>query len=142
MILGAIGRTWREVRAASAGVVILLAWAMIGFVWLSVALANYLAQFLLPAAANAVVGAVFLAPLAIAALVHLLAPKRARASEPVDLLKTPDQTQGYAEFSGIVQNLAEKSPLTAIAVASLAGLIAARFPAALTIAVQMLRRRS
>jgi fructose-specific phosphotransferase system IIC component len=134
-----IERQIRDAQIAGAGFLLILASAVLGMVWLSIALARMLgAAELDPALAALCIAALCLAPLGVFYLVRALRS----TSEPAERHQAlAAQPEGFAEISRFAEDMAGKSPLTAVAVAMLAGLLAARFPSALSLLAQIVTRR-
>ncbi|MBI1250287.1 MAG: hypothetical protein GC189_02300 [Alphaproteobacteria bacterium] len=136
---GSIAAQLREARSAIVGWSLAVATAIVGVVWLSVAAARALEPHLPPGAAATVVGLALLAPLLCALVAAQFGNKR---HDPPALqgLAGGAQEPQLAAISRAAERLVEKSPLTALAIAALAGLLAVRFPAALTLLIQILQR--
>lgn len=117
---------------AGAGFIVILALAVIGFVWLSLAAVSALrVQFGQGPIPELIIGALCLTP-----LVVFLIRQRTKAKAEHELALS-SQTE-LAHISQIAQGMVEKSPLTALAIAALAGVLAVRFPSALTLLLQVL----
>ncbi|MBI1188540.1 MAG: hypothetical protein GC206_14610 [Alphaproteobacteria bacterium] len=133
-----LGRPLRSVQLAGAGAFLALALAAIGLVWISIWLVNACALLLEGAFVGAnlslaplIVGGVMVAPLLIFILVIWLSPKP-RESNPVARW-IANSDDDLAAITRAAEGMVEKSPMLAVAIAALAGVLAARFPAALTI---------
>jgi hypothetical protein len=122
----------KDLQIAGVGIFLTLAGAVIGMVWLSVALERALSGPVEPAGAPALVGIVFMLPLLIG--LGILMAKR--PSHAMQAAASSEHHGAIPQLSRAVRDLAQKSPLSAIALAALAGLLAARFPAALALLVQ------
>jgi hypothetical protein len=121
----------RNAKMAGAGFIVILALAIIGFVWLSLSAVAALRVHLSGAAPELIVGLICLAP-----LVVFLIRQRMKASS--EHLHAQPAHAELAHISQIAQGMVEKSPLTALAIAALAGVLAVRFPTALTLLLQVL----
>jgi hypothetical protein len=115
------------------GLALILATAVVGLVWLSMAFARAVELYIDPDwgawSAPTIVAAIFLAPLCLFFLVRLFRrPSKDESHSAVPLTAQPDN---ISEITRMAEAVAEKSPLTALAIAVLAGFLAARFPSAL-----------
>jgi len=129
------------VQTAGMGLVLILASAVIGVVWLSVAIAGMLAAWLNPPLAALATAGLFFLPPIIFSIALALRGRRARQAQEQSqqaLAASPDL---LVELTRIAQDMAARAPLAAVAVALLGGLLAARFPAALPLLVQALAQR-
>ena len=131
---GEIKEQLRHVQVAGAGIVLILALAVLGFVWISIWAIGILALWLGPDWAPLIVGVLCLLPLIVFAI-----RKRAKAQQEQEraLAHQPHHSD-LTQIAQITQGLIEKSPLTALAIVGLAGVLAARFPSALTLLLQIL----
>lgn len=107
----------------------------VGIVWLSIAAVESAAAVLGPVWAAAIVGALLLAPLAIIALMAWTRERRRRA-EP--LLSANGADAALATISAAAHKMIDKSPLAALALATLAGVMATRYPAGLGLLANVL----
>ena len=141
-MLGEVTARLRGARAAIVGWGLCLAAAMLGLVWLSIAAVQFASAWIEPRAAAALIGLLCLTPIAIAALRANAQKPEPPAPQPVQTgLYGADPTTQYAFIAKAAEKLVDRSPLTALAVAALAGLLAARFPAALGLLLQILQQR-
>ena len=141
-MLGEVTARLRGARSAIVGWGLCLAAAALGLVWLSIAAVQYLAAWVDPRGAAALIGALCLLPLAVAALRANGQKPEAPAPQPLQAgLYGADPTSQYAFIAKAAEKLVDRSPLTALAVAALAGLLAARVPAALGLLLQILQQR-
>lgn len=140
-MLGEVTARLRDARSAIVGWGLCLAAAALGLVWLSIAAVQFLAAWLDPRAAAALIGVICLLPVTIAALRANVHKTERPAPQPVQPgLYGADPALHYAGIAKAAEKLVDRSPLTALAVAALAGLLAARFPAALGLLLQILQQ--
>lgn len=121
----------RGAQLAGASYVLALAGAVMGLVWLSIWGVGFLSATIGETYAALIVALIYLAPLLIFFILKSVRQIDARAHEQ------DESHEALAQISLAARNLAEKSPLTALAVAALAGVLAVRFPAALTLLLQV-----
>ncbi len=128
----------REAQLAGAGVFIILASAAIGLVWLSVwAVSALSGESNNPAL---IVGAAALLPLALLVVQRLVRHWRYEQAEAAQVPAAAPQTE-LSQAVEIAQLMAQRSPLTTLAVAAAAGLLVARYPSLLGSALQALTGR-
>ncbi len=131
---GEISAHLRHAQMAGAGIVLILALAILGFVWISIWAIGLMAIWLGPDWAPLAVGLLCLLPLAVFLILKKAKAQKEQERALAQALHHPELSQ----IAQIAQGLIEKSPLTALAVAGLAGVLAARFPSALTLLLQVL----
>jgi hypothetical protein len=115
--------------------ILLFALGAVGIAWLSIAAVEAAAAMLGAVWGPAAVGAAMLAPLGIAGL---LARAKARriATQQARGLESADAS--LAAIASATQKMIEKSPIAALALATLAGLLATRYPAGLSLLANVL----
>jgi hypothetical protein len=119
----------RQLRGAAkeaAAVALVVAAAAIGLVWISIWAVSQLAHFVGEWAPLAL-GLLFCLPLAVYGLMRML---KAQPAQAQPLLRSEDNFA--AEAADTAKRFFRKSPVAALAVAALAGLLAVRAPAALS----------
>jgi hypothetical protein len=131
-VTGEIGNQLRHAQMAGAGIIIVLALAILGFVWTSIWAVEFVAPYVGGEWSKLVIGLICLAPLFI-----FLVGKKMKA-EAVAAQNHQVAHPDLAQISHIAQGFVEKSPMTALAIAALAGILAAKFPSALTLLLQVL----
>lgn len=136
--MGIFSRQIHDVKKAGAGYALALAGALVGLVWATIWLDRLLTLWLGPVWAPLIIALVFFIPL----LVGVVLKDKRKADEkpaaaPALLASVDDQ---LSELTKTAEGLVEKAPLVAIALAALAGLLAARFPSALALLVQIVSR--
>jgi hypothetical protein len=123
----------REAQLTGTGTFLVLASAAIGLVWLSIWAVGAMTGAI--AAAPLVVALGALAPLILFALVRVL-----RANEP-EAQALAARRDDFEPIVRAAEAFVTKAPLTAIALAAVAGVLAARFPGALSLTMQLLSDR-
>lgn len=118
-------------RGAIIGGALLVASSVAGLVWLSIAAVGGTAAVLGSFWAQIVVGLLLLSPLAIFALIAWQRDRQRKAAAVV--VDSGGDAALSAAIAAATHKMIEKSPFAALALASLAGLISARFPAALSL---------
>lgn len=130
------GERFQTMKGAVLGGALLVASAGMGLAWLSIAAVGGTAAVLGLFWARVVVGLLLLSPLAVFVLFVWLRDQKRQDLAPVAGIGTD---AALTTIASAAQKMIEKSPLAALALASLAGLIAARFPAALTLLANVLK---
>jgi hypothetical protein len=129
----------RDSLKAGAGLFLVLVPAAIGLVWLSIAAVGSISIWAGPIAAQTILGAIGLAPVLVVLIARFAkAHERRGAVAPARL--SGHGEDDFALIARAAENLVEKAPLAAIAVAVLGGVFAVRSPSALALLVQMLDR--
>lgn len=132
-----VGEKIRSAASAGIATVISGAAAMLGCVYLSIAVIMWLERSMSPEAARALVGGLLLVPLLIVVL-------RGKLSKPAPQAQQAAHAQSdyamasVAQLAGLVEKLADRAPLASAGVAIAAGVLAARAPGALALFVQIL----
>ncbi len=140
-MLGWVDRQVRDAQIAGVGLVLTLASAIVGIVWMSIALAQALSSAIGSTAAAALLtGAAFLLPAIMFLVWRGLETRRRQREQDLAHTMLGAQPDLLAALTRIAQDMAERAPLAAVAIATLGGLLAARFPAALPLLVQALTR--
>ncbi len=123
----------QELRSTVIGVVLILAATVIGFVWISVGMYFWLSSVLGTIWGPVVLGLIYFLPIIIFAMVkafHPPAPVTPPRYDTADLAAT--------NLTKIIENLSGRSPLWVASTAVLAGFLATRFPALLSVFMQLL----
>lgn len=107
----------------------------IGFVWISIAAVAGAAAMLGPIWAPAAVGLMLLAPLAIFVAI---AWKNNRQRQAALILGVAGNDAALSAIAAAAHKMIDKSPLAALALATMAGVIATRYPAGLTLLANVL----
>jgi hypothetical protein len=123
---------------------LILATAVAGLVWLSIALARALEAVIGPITAAAATGLLFLIPAlafwGLAAIRRRIDSEREEETQSYPLLQAgPDV---LSQLTRLTQDMTATAPIAAVAIALLGGLLAARFPAALPLLIQALATRN
>lgn len=117
---------------AGVGIFLVLAAAVVGLVWLSVGLERLFADNGESVSAPMLVSGIFILPLIIGLLL-MVSRGKTQSIAPVAM---PLEAGAMSQLSRAVRDLSQRSPLAAVALAALAGFLASRFPAALTLLAQ------
>jgi hypothetical protein len=133
-------RQLKELRSSIIGLVLLVATAIIGLIWLSIGLYSALSAWIGPVWAPLALGAICFLPLGIFGIVRLFAAKDQDDERTVQAA----YNSAYADssilsISRIIESLSGKSPFLAAAAAIIAGFLATRFPALLSIFAQIVQ---
>lgn len=136
--MGLLSRQIHDVKVAGAGYALALAAAILGLVWATIWLDRLLSIWLGAVWAPLGVAAVFLLPVLIGYLTSDRLKAEEKSASPTALLSSVDDQ--LSELTRTAEGLVEKAPLVALALAALAGLLAARFPSALSLLVQVVSR--
>jgi hypothetical protein len=131
----------KEAQAAGAGFVALAAAAIIGIVWLSVWLARVLERVVDPVHAPLLVAALFLIPAGILAARmrkkdghdsdHSRRLHRGEGRHSGDPEARSDHPNPIQRASNVARRFVDRSPLVAVVIAVVAGVLAVRLPAVL-----------
>ncbi len=126
----------QELRALIIGLVLLLATTILGLVWISIGLYHCLTGYLGSTWGPIVLGLIFFVPMLIFAVVKAFSGNTQHSQQQATL-------NGYADVSAlnitkVIESLSGHSPFFVAAVAIIAGVLAARFPALLTMFMQIL----
>ena len=118
----------RALSGPIAGGLLLVVMGAVGMAWLSIAAVESAAAVLGRAWAPAAVGLLLTAPIiAVAALAWAKTRRREAAARPA----SDGAETALTAIAAAAQDMVEKSPLTALAVAAIAGVMAALYPAGL-----------
>ncbi|GGY64841.1 hypothetical protein GCM10011613_05810 [Cellvibrio zantedeschiae] len=124
----------QELRSSIIGLVLLLAATIIGFVWISVGINQWLSTNLGVVWGPIVLGLIYFLPIIIFALVKAFVrqpePKLPAHNEAADM--------ATANFTKVLENLSGRSPAVVAIAAIFAGFLATRFPSLLSVFMQML----
>lgn len=123
----------QELRSTLIGSVLILAATVIGFVWISIGLYFWLSTLLGAIWGPIVLGLIFFLPIIIFALVKVLRP-------PITAAPPRQENADIAALNvaKVFENLSGRSPLWVASAAVLAGFLATRFPALLSVFMQLL----
>lgn len=123
-------------RGAIIGGSLLIASASAGIVWLSIAAVGGIAAVLGPFWAQVIVGVVLLAPLAVVAL---LASPLVQERRDAPVVADSANDAAMATITAAAKRMIDKSPLAALSLAGLAGLISTSYPLALSVVATVLK---
>lgn len=125
-------------RSTIIGLVLLLAATVIGFVWVSIGLYHWLTLCIGSVWGPIVLGLIYFLPIVIFAFMkafsHPTIPEPTPANERLD--------NSMLQMSGIIENLSGRSPFFVVSAAIIAGFLATRFPALLSVFTQLLTARA
>jgi len=124
----------QELRSAIIGLVLLSAATIIGFVWISIGVYYWLSSRLGLVWGPIVLGLIYFLPIVIFALI------KAFIRQPAPAISSRNEHADIAALNAtkIVENLSGRSPFVVASAAILAGFLATRFPALLSIFMQIL----
>lgn len=124
----------QELRSTIMGIVLLSAATIIGFVWISIGVYHWLSLCLGSVWGPIVLGLIYFLPIVIFAFIKAFvrqpAPVAPPRNEPADL--------AALNATKVFENLSGRSPFVVASAAILAGFLAARFPALLSVFMQIL----
>lgn len=144
-MLGGLMGQLRNVQAMALLAFMVLTSAAIGLVWISIAVVDIVSATLGPQRAALWVGLFAFAPFAILVVWRLMKSSARPAEDPAARLAAFGG-MGQVDVMGVIsraaQNMTATAPLTALAVAALAGLLLARFPYALGLLAQVLAQQA
>jgi hypothetical protein len=126
----------RGASVAGAGMAMALLSALIGVVWLAMALATAIAPYVGVAGSQAIIGGLFLIPAIVLGLSQAFRRKEAPGAQAQGFAAA--QKDELAEIVAAAKAFATKQPLVAAAIVVLGGILALRFPSALSLLVQIL----
>ncbi len=126
----------RALLGPIAGGILLFVLGAVGIAWLSIAGAAIAVAMLGPIWGPATVGAVMLAPLGVFSLIAWAKTWRAATAPPPQGAASADAS--LAAIAAAAHKLIEKSPLAALALTTLAGLLATRYPVGLSLLANVL----
>jgi len=121
-----------EIKSSIIGLVMLVATAIIGLIWISIALYSFLSTTLGPVWGPLSLGGLCLLPLLIFILSQALNKKDARSAEAIHT------DTAIHSISKIIEVLSARSPFLASIAAIIAGFMATRFPSLLLIFTQII----
>ncbi|MFZ4602289.1 MAG: hypothetical protein EBZ50_01505 [Alphaproteobacteria bacterium] len=124
----------RALQGPIAGGLLLVVMGAVGVAWLSIAAVESAAAVLGHAWAPAIVGLLLVAPLVVLAA---MAWAKARKRDTAPRLVADGAETALSAIAAAAQNMVEKSPLTALALATLAGVMATLYPAGLAMLVNV-----
>jgi hypothetical protein len=124
----------QELRSTIIGIVLLSGSTIIGFVWISIGIYQWLSACLGAVWGPILLGLIYFLPIVIFAFIKAFVrqplPVAPARSEPADL--------AAINATKIFENLSGRSPFIVASAAILAGFLATRFPALLTVFMQIL----
>jgi len=123
----------QELRSTMLSLMLLFSATLIGVVWVSVGLYHWLANCLGAVWGPILLGALFFLPIIIFALVNLF--QSPPQSQPSAGLSVADMS--VVNMSNIFESLSGRSPFLVAAAAIIAGFLASRFPALLSVFSQI-----
>lgn len=109
------------------GFVLMLACTILGIIWLSVSLYNYLVQQFGPIAGPAICGAVLFIPIVVYGIVKAVHNKDKR-SKKERMFDEAFANSSVGSLSRMIEAMSRHSPFAAAAVAIIGGFLASRFP--------------
>ena len=124
-----------SVQAALLGALLLLALAFVGAFYIASAAVDLLRAYLSAPSAEALVGLVAIAPLALALLANAFAGKQKPSHDHEAALNAADLPEHVRELLQTVQALTRSAPIAAVALAVVAGFILMRSPNALPLVI-------
>jgi hypothetical protein len=128
-------KSLRALLGPIAGGISLCVFGIVGITWLSIAATTAAVATLGPVWGPAAVGAGMLAPPGVFGLV-VWAKSRRTAAAPLQSVEGVDAS--LAAIAAAAHKMIEKSPIAALAVATLAGLLSTRYPAGLSLLAHVL----
>jgi len=123
----------QELRSTLIGLVLILAATIIGFVWISIGIYFWLSATLGSVWGPIVLGLIYFLPIVIFALA-----KAFRPSVPVAPPRQDNADLAALNLTKVIENLSGRSPLWVASAAILAGFLATRFPALLSVFMQLI----
>jgi hypothetical protein len=121
------GHKFDEIKSSVIGFVLMIACAIIGLIWISVALYNLLSTLIGPLWGPVALGGLFLLPIVIYGIVRLAAPKDKRSKQQ-KMFDAAFANTSVGSISRMIEAMSPHSPLLAAAVATIGGFVATRFP--------------
>ncbi|MES2826031.1 MAG: hypothetical protein V4732_20695 [Pseudomonadota bacterium] len=124
----------QELRSLIIGLVLLLATTIIGLIWISVGFYHGLSIYLGPTWGPIVLGVIFFVPMLIFTFVKAFS----RNPQPSQQLIVPNTDMAALNFSKVIESLSGQSPFFVASIAIIGGVLATRFPALLSVFMQVL----
>lgn len=121
------GHKFDEIKSSVVGFVLMLACAIIGLIWISISLNMVLIAHLGPQWGPAVLGLIFLLPIAVYGVARLVAPKDKRSKQQ-KMFDAAFANSSVGSISRMIEAMSPHSPLLAAVVATVGGFVATRFP--------------
>jgi len=124
----------QELRSTIIGLVLLLGATIIGFVWISIGLNHWLSEHLGSVWGPIVLGLIYFLPIIVFAFI------KAFVRQPKPLPTSHNETVDIAtaNIAAVMENLSGLSPFATGVAVVIASFLATRFPALLTVFMQML----
>lgn len=126
----------QELRASLIKTALLVFTVVIGFVWIAIGLYSFLVSAVGPGWGALIVGALFMVPFLIYTLLSLMSTPPRPPELPHNHHSGADDA--ILNISKIIESLSGQSPLLVTLVAVVAGFLATRFPAILSVFTQLL----
>lgn len=124
----------QELRSLIIGLVLLLATTIIGLIWISVGFYHGLSSYLGPIWGPMVLGLIFFVPMLIFTFVKAFSRDTRQAQQQPG----PNADMAALNFSKVIESLSGQSPFFVASVAIIGGVLASRFPALLSVFMQVL----
>ncbi len=124
----------QELRSTIIGLVLLSAATIIGFVWISIGVNQWLSSHLGSVWGPIVLGLIYFLPIVIFAFIKAFV----RQPAPVQPSNTDSADMAAVNVAKVFEGLSGRSPFLVAAAAILAGFLATRFPALLSVFMQIL----
>jgi hypothetical protein len=124
----------QELRANIVSIVLLLSATIIGFVWISIGIYHWLSACLGAVWGPIVLGLIYIIPIIIFAFIKAFV----RPSLPQNQNRSDQADATVLNMSKVFESLSGRSPFLVASAAIIAGFLATRFPALLTVFTQIL----
>lgn len=124
----------QELRSTIIGIALLSASTIIGFVWISIGLYQLFSAWLGSVWGPILLGLIYFLPIVIFAFIKAFV----RQPEPVATSRSEPADIAALNVTKVFENLSDRSPFVVASAAILAGFLATRFPALLTVFMQIL----
>jgi len=124
----------QELRANIVSLVLLLSATVIGFVWISIGIYHWLSACLGAVWGPIVLGLIYFIPIIIFAFIKAFA----RTPVPQNQNRSDQADAAVLNMSKVFESLSGRSPLLATSAVVIAGVLATRFPALLSVFTQIL----
>ncbi|MES2674937.1 MAG: hypothetical protein V4660_11910 [Pseudomonadota bacterium] len=124
----------QELRALIIGLVLLLATTIIGLIWISIGFYHGISIYLGPTWGPIVLGVIFFVPMLIFTFVKAFSRNTQQARQQ----SGPNPDTAVLNFSKVIESLSGQSPFVVASIAIIGGVLASRFPALLSIFMQVI----
>lgn len=128
----------RGAQIAGAGFVLALGACVVGLVWLSICAVDIVSTSMGRVSATALVGGLFCLPLVLMLIMKTSKQHKDHGAQAFAPPHHPSVDDQLMQLTRITEKFVDRSPLVAVAIAALAGIIAVRFPAALSLLIQVI----